>query len=182
MENQCKPDQEKSSMTFTREHLTWAAGLFEGEGSLGFYRKGGLVDGVRASLGSTDLDVLQRFTAIIGFGKIRGPEHRVSAKGNIQKPYWTWYICSHDEFRQLVSLFYSWFGTRRRNKADECLAALEGRQSRKGQRRGQLTPFVPEIRQLVQSGIKQADIARKYDCSRAFISRVASGKIHGDIQ
>lgn len=56
--------------------FAWAVGLFEGEGTIHAGRKGprgASRSQRRLCLGTTDLDVLQRFHAAVGVGKIDGP-------------------------------------------------------------------------------------------------------------
>ena len=50
----------------TPEEMAWAAGLFEGEGSLALGQRGN----VRLSIASTDRDVIDRFRAAIGTGRL----------------------------------------------------------------------------------------------------------------
>jgi hypothetical protein len=51
--------------------VAWAAGVFEGEGSITL---GGNSDwDVQANLGMTDRDVMERFQNIVGFAGLFGP-------------------------------------------------------------------------------------------------------------
>ena len=73
----------------------WAAGLFEGEGSIVFYSrqdrkwKGRMQMNIR----STDEDVIDRFMAVVGLGVKNGPYVR---EGN-RKPQWMWQLLSQVE-------------------------------------------------------------------------------------
>src|SRR5260221_4026358 len=94
--------------------IAWAAGLWEGEGNIGTIHK---VDArhrlprmePRLQLPTTDLDVLQKFQAVWGVGKIVGPYH---GRPN-EKPYWRWSTHSWDEFVAIRGAMRPWFGERR---------------------------------------------------------------------
>lgn len=96
----------------------WAIGLFEGEGCILI----GTLRGARRvvlTLGMTDYDVVERFVAVVGVGRIisrpgRKPEHR---------PFHTWSI-SGRKCGPVLELLMDGFGKRRRAKAEDALAAL----------------------------------------------------------
>jgi hypothetical protein len=98
----------------TAEDIAWAAGLFEGEGSLWTAGR----TGIRASVSMTDRDVVERFCAIVGSGRVRPlpprqPHHT---------PQYRWEIARVEQVRELIALFRPWLGDRRRLRADELLA------------------------------------------------------------
>lgn len=108
---------------WTREGLAWAAGLFEGEGSIICRRqcvKGRDYDQWSLTLASTDLDIIERIHKIIGFGHITGPYH---PKGST-KPVWNWRITKASHTYAVLVALYPWLGERRRARAQECLEAL----------------------------------------------------------
>lgn len=87
------------------EEIAWAAGLFEGEGSIFIHR-----DTIRMQLGTCDLDVLERFHEIMGCGRIFGPEDRAP-----HKPLWRWIVAKQSEIPQASALLEPFLGDRRRN-------------------------------------------------------------------
>lgn len=92
----------------------WAAGLFEGEGSIIVQRHS---PAVRLSLKSTDEDVVRRLWAIAG-GKMYGPYAYIFKDGHARKPFWVW----HAELSQVNAImlqFWPWLGERRRARALE---------------------------------------------------------------
>jgi hypothetical protein len=94
--------------------LAWASGLFEGEGCfrVGY---GNSRRGIKASVTSTDLDVLQRFADLFPFGKIRAnrpTEHKQS---------YEWYCYSYESVQALGAMLWYGLGDRRRIKLTECL-------------------------------------------------------------
>src|SRR4051812_31169507 len=77
------------------EEVAWAAGLFEGEGSIFIHR-----DTIRMQLGTCDLDVLERFHRIMGCGRIFGPEVRRPP----HRPLWRWIVAKQSEIPQASAL------------------------------------------------------------------------------
>ena len=97
-------------------HIAWAAGLFEGEGTIS--RNNQLV------LRMTDQDVVQRFADIMGVGNVvelHPPNHK--AKG--WAPFYSWSIQRRDEVKRILDMFLPYFGDRRAHKALDILDRLE---------------------------------------------------------
>ena len=100
----------------TSEELAWAAGFFEGEGSVSIQR-----DKRRphhpgypvAQISNTDKEILDRFSLIIGVGSITGPKIR-----GTNKPIWFWQATASN-FYVAVEMLYPRLGTRRRSRIDE---------------------------------------------------------------
>lgn len=88
------------------EEVAWAAGLFEGEGSIFIHRYT-----IRMQLGTCDLDVLERFHKIMGCGRIYGPEIRTPP----HRPLWRWIVQKQSEIPQASELLSPYLGERRRN-------------------------------------------------------------------
>jgi hypothetical protein len=93
------------------EEIAWAAGLFEGEGSITrFGRRGGSFD-LRLGLNMTDEDVVIRFDAIVDRGKVYGPYVPVS-RGAPRKPIWNW-VALGDAGHDVIDLIGPWLSARR---------------------------------------------------------------------
>ncbi len=99
-----------------REDLAWAAGLFEGEGCI-YMHPNHTVPTVRVEVTSTDLDVLEHFQQVVGFGTI---SPHVRAKPHHKLPY-KWRGSGHERSQALVAMFWPWLGPRRRGRAAELL-------------------------------------------------------------
>jgi len=97
-------------MASSGQKIAWAAGLFEGEGTIGTQTAAGRVR-IRMALGTTDRDVLDRFQKIVGCGNITGPKWREKST----KPLWLWTITSFDDVAKVSLLFSPFLGDRRRN-------------------------------------------------------------------
>jgi len=112
-----------------RTEMAWAAGLFEGEGSLGAYRSGRNGSGksvvAQASLGMTDRDSVERFHRVVGIGSVY--VHRPGTDS--VKPVFTWHANSFESVQAVVAMLWFGLGTRRRAKAREVLAATRHTQA-----------------------------------------------------
>jgi hypothetical protein len=95
------------------DQIAWAAGLFEGEGSVyaatdrRVHTPGHKT--LAASLQTTDHDVLLCFKAVVGCGRLTGPY--TSTKST--KPYWIWQTRVAADVRALFEKFEPWLGERR---------------------------------------------------------------------
>lgn len=100
--------------------IAWAAGLFEGEGSIYPYRdsKSG-THYPRLDLASTDEDVVRRFARIVDGGSVYGPIQRPN-----RKPFWRWQATG-TRARLALDLFAPHLGERRSARRTEVLAQCE---------------------------------------------------------
>jgi hypothetical protein len=104
--------------------LAWAAGLFEGEGC--FTLNKGSTGRVtpRASVTSTDLDVLERFQQTIGFGLLRAKRHKDMPSR--YKDKWEWAASGHELVQALMAMLWPGLSKRRRERAVEVLRIFRG--------------------------------------------------------
>lgn len=91
--------------------IAWAAGLFEGEGCITICKR---ECRPTARINMTDEDVIRRFHAIVGIGKVYGP---YQSAGN-RKPYWTWYARQADAF-VVIEMLADWLSHRRLERTEE---------------------------------------------------------------
>jgi LAGLIDADG-like domain len=102
------------------EERAWAAGLFEGEGSIALRRN----RTVLLSLGMTDRDVVERFRAVLGTGQISS---QPPGRNRRTKTLWRVDVGDVAEVMRIIDLFYPYLGARRRARADEVLEVLRAR-------------------------------------------------------
>jgi hypothetical protein len=111
------------------EEIAWAAGLFEGEGCVYISKRltVGKLERATVSLvvSSTDLDVLERFFAVVNCGKILHESGSWSGKQPHWKDTYEWRTAKRDEVKELLYQFLPWLGSRRTEKAEEALKFLE---------------------------------------------------------
>lgn len=114
---------DETNATPTPEQLAWAAGLFEGEGCMNAYPRGKRGSGCQVRLGMTDLDVVQRFAALMECGNIHAPNHdRWPRKQQGHKPLHQWVVYEASQVIRVIEMLLPYFGERRSAKAREVLA------------------------------------------------------------
>ena len=112
--------------------IAWAAGLFEGEGAIcGTQKYHAIINqnGERRKAGfrwwavmhSTDHDVLRRFHAVVGAGKVYGPYR--DKRSDDYKPQLRWATNTLEDTQIVLRLLLRHLGERRSTKAIECLEA-----------------------------------------------------------
>lgn len=94
--------------------IAWAAGLFEGEGTI--VAGGKRERRVGLALVMTDEDVVRRFGGVVGFGHVTGPYDRG------HKPTWHWHCRSARDVEAVLGQLLPYLGARRTAKALEALA------------------------------------------------------------
>lgn len=134
--------------------IAWAAGLFEGEGTVvyGASHKGPL----RAKISSTDRDVLDLMVERSGVGGVYGPR---SPNGFGVKPYYEWVVNGHAARGFLMEIL-PMMGQRRAARIGELVALWESRP---------LTPVADQeaMRRDRADGMTYADIGKKHGVSTA---------------
>jgi hypothetical protein len=93
------------------EEIAWAAGLFEGEGCVTEV-KGRFT----LALKNTDEEVVRRFDAIIGLGRVYGPYKNSECDGHKRKPFWAWAASGEDAF-DAMQMLALWLSKRRLQRA-----------------------------------------------------------------
>jgi hypothetical protein len=99
--------------------IAWAAGLFEGEGTIGSERN---PQYIRLALGMTDRDVVERFSAIFGGVAQTWYPPRVQASGRKRMWYWR---ARGEAAADALRLMLPFFGERRSARARQALSDLE---------------------------------------------------------
>lgn len=125
-----KPSQVEPGLTYTDEtEITWAAGLFEGEGSLSLKQTN---DHYSLKVAMTDRDVLEKLGDIWGLN-VCGPYNtnktpsqeklkKVSGSTNTRKDYFEVSVSARSKIFKIVCEIYPYLHARRREKCDEFLA------------------------------------------------------------
>lgn len=100
--------------------IAYAAGLFEGEGSVCLQKptRNGHTPNVRLTINMTDLEPLQRIQSIFG-GRVTGPY----ARGEGRKDMWRWCLSQVIGVRKAASLMFPWLSPRRQQRMAELFAA-----------------------------------------------------------
>jgi hypothetical protein len=104
---------------WSRESIAWAAGLFEGEGTI--WCKEGYKPALKLQM--TDGDVVRKFREIVGYGSCRGP---IQPKILKHKPVYIWDCSGSERVQALLAAFWTHLGERRRKKAEETIIFMAG--------------------------------------------------------
>ena len=96
--------------------LAWAAGLFEGEGSI-FLHQRKSHSTLALGLNMTDEDSVRRFAKAVGVGNVTGPHETT------HKPRWQWRCDGFGKAQAVIAMLWDGLGSRRKQRAKECLAA-----------------------------------------------------------
>ena len=105
--------------------IAWAAGLFEGEGTI-TPRKTAANHLWQLAVTSTDEDVITRLHQALG-GKIYGPYGYVNSTNRRRehhKPYWRWSVSDRLGIEAVAAKLRPYLMERRRSRLDECLVAI----------------------------------------------------------
>jgi hypothetical protein len=168
-------------MDINREDLSWAAGLFEGEGCF-TYLPAGISRPIRASLGMTDEDVVRKFHKIIQLGTVDGPITPSPDKrfnNRIYKPKWVWRVDSFERVQAVGAMFWPWLGIRRKNKFREILDRYKKDEPKSNiLRRDRIREIKEALRSFGTQGTRwtssdtQAAIASRFNVSPSFITYI----------
>lgn len=106
--------------------LAYAAGLFEGEGSLHVQHRS---DNSRSpiavmKISMTDEDVVRKFHEIVGVGSVGGPW--ADKRSESYKPIWRWTTYG-SKAKALCGQLWPWLGQRRRERITQVFGELDDR-------------------------------------------------------
>lgn len=88
-----------------QESIAWAAGFFEGEGSISCSSSNWQI-----ALKNTDMQMLQRFQSVVGRGRIY-PERRL-----VGKPIYVWKCGKSDDIYHAAALLWNYLSDRRQDQ------------------------------------------------------------------
>lgn len=101
-----------------RMQLAWAAGFFDAEGCFSFTPGSGIC----ASITNTDLELLERFLDVVGFGKIYGP-YRVKASDVYERqPHYFYRVSGLERVQALAALLWFKMSSAKKEQARMTLA------------------------------------------------------------
>jgi hypothetical protein len=102
--------------------IAWAAGLFEGEGSVCASKsKGRIARGLRMQLGMSDQDVVERFFGIVGHGAVYPAKPYKTG----WKPRFTWTSNRSKQCIETMETFLPYLGERRTSRWYEVKAIYD---------------------------------------------------------
>ena len=156
------------------EQLAWAAGLFEGEGSFTFARRGKYIS-IVAELRMGDEDRVRLFQQIVGVGNTTA--HRPIRSKPEWKTMYCWKTASFEGTQAVIALLWKWLGPRRRSKAKEILALYH-----QGKNVRRFTLARPDevalVKSLLESGKSKREVAKLVGRSYGFVNHIKHGRTH----
>jgi len=110
--------QRSSKVIIDREELAWAAGFFDGEGSVGLYKHNkARYKYLRLSVGQTDKEVISRFNrSIDNLGTINKRKHIPN-----RKPFWVVSVSGFENTQAIITMLWSWLSRPKRRQATKAL-------------------------------------------------------------
>ncbi len=114
----------KRNWSPNREHLAWAAGFIDGEGS--FYLQKARAQGTghsesnrpRFEISQIDKGVLKHLQKVLPFGaKIWGPYDNKNYPGSGAKPMFVYSVSGFENVQALLALVWEWLGSVKRQQA-----------------------------------------------------------------
>lgn len=112
------------------EELAWAAGFFDGEGSIGVYHfelygryrgTGHMGRALRLSIQQADRYVLDRFVQAVGIGRVMGPYRSGGKDGYTRRPRWKYDVGSFETVQAVVAMIWRWLSPVKRVQAGDAL-------------------------------------------------------------
>jgi len=101
-----------------REELAWAAGFYDGEGSVGNYASRGYKGRIVLAVAQTEKGPLYRFRNALGFGKIYGPSKKRSDR---HKPSWVYQAGSFEKVQAVIAMLWPFLCDTKRQQARRAL-------------------------------------------------------------
>lgn len=138
----------------------WAAGLFEGEGTVGIVN-----NRVTVTIQMTDKDILDRMQESFG-----GYLYECKKQQEHHKLSWKWVISDSTEAINFLDMIYPLLGQRRRARVDEARQAFVGHRKERLKRR------IAEVKELRENGLTHQAIADKLNLNRTYVSHILRGR------
>jgi predicted XRE-type DNA-binding protein len=153
--------------------LAWAAGLFEGEGTITPKHGKGMDHRYQAAVIMTDEDVVRRFGVAVKIGKVYGPYQPTNPRA---KPIWRWTTTKNSEVEELYALIGERLGERRRTRFEAAIADVRAHPAQTYFHK--LSAVLhEEIRQRYAAcAISQSVLAAEYGVTQSQISHIVRGR------
>lgn len=103
--------------------LHWVAGFLEGEGCFGLnHPEKGRMAYPQIQITSTDLDVLEKFRDVVGFGSLSGP---APVRSEAHRETYRWSSSAVGDVIPLMNNLLPLMGSRRRARIEEVLGSVD---------------------------------------------------------
>lgn len=109
-----------------REELAWAAGLFDGEGTVYLHRNRGAGGAwARLTIVQNDPQVLARFRDAVGLGNLLGPYRRNQEGRKVHNPFWSLHAASWRDTQAIAALLWRWLSPVKRAQITRVCRAMK---------------------------------------------------------
>lgn len=107
----------------TREEIAWAAGFWEGEGSIGLNRGNGHDGATCPYLAASQVtrEPLDRLARVLG-GRVYGPYHRGKRCNANAQPFYEWRLAGWENVSRSCKAMREWLSARRARQIDAVFA------------------------------------------------------------
>lgn len=147
--------------------LAWAAGLFDGEGTISSSKAR-----IRASIHMTDLDILETFQT--NFGGVIHPQKKQKEH---HKKSWRWILQSSDKAVPFLQDILPFLHARRWKRAQEAIDCYSSAIKEKQLKQKKMREVRNKIRELGKTDMTHKDISILFHVDRSYVSRVLNGSI-----
>ena len=135
-----------------REELSWAAGLYTGEGTMGLGRNGSKTVRLKLSLQMTTEHDVRRFWGAVGsLGKVNGPHDRTKWCARA-KPLYKYEVCNFEQIQAVIALLWFKLGDTKKRQAADALNSFNAYPHRR-RKRSHSTIHPPEILLRAPEGV-----------------------------
>src|SRR5579859_6411799 len=104
--------------------LYWAAGFFDGEGTIGFYNGRGIIQ-----VKQVDKEPLERFAKAIQIGKVAGP---YAQQEENWQPQYQWQVQARRDVIRVAQLLLPLVSGNKRKQVEQCLATALAYEPKRG--------------------------------------------------
>jgi len=132
-----------------REELAWAAGFFDGEGTVGgYWREGENRIAFHLAVYQTERTTLDRFrAAVLGLGKVHGPHFRKDRKAS-HKPSYQYNIGGHRKVQAVIAMLWPFLSQPKKDQIKKALQRL---------------PLTPEQSRIQRGVTRRKNALRSHD-------------------
>lgn len=100
--------------------LAWAAGFFDGEGSICCSFRAGRAE-ISFSVSQSDRRPIDRFHKVIKVGSVRGPYAQRYVNG---KPYYIYSVSTHSRIQAVVAMLWRWLSEPKREQVTRAIQSI----------------------------------------------------------
>lgn len=145
--------------------LAWAAGLFDGEGTI--YSANGRI---RVSVHMTDLDILESFKTNFG-----GNIHEQAKQKEHHKISWRWSLQASEKATNFLKQILPFLHSRRTKRAQEAIDYYNLLKNGRQLKQDKIKETRNKIREMGKTNMTHKDISILFHVERSYVTHVLNG-------